>query len=389
MEQLALKYRPRRFADLVGQAPVQVMLSRMVAAGKVPPAILLDGPRGTGKTSTLRILAAALNCEASDREELKGEPCGVCASCKAVFDGSSLDLREIDAASHGLVEDIRQLRQDVLYATGGRYRVVGLDEAHNISRAGFNALLTVLEEPPPGTVFVLLTTEPGKILETVASRLMPFTFRRVTRDEITNRLIHINILESLGVDPELLVVLAERAQGGLRDAVVALDQCTRAGLVTLPAWTTVMGETDPGPRLLQAIRRGPGEAFSTLADILTATGDPAAIAHILTATLRDLCMLRAGGTVTATGSALQARQELAEDIGAGETVAAMVTLWNLKTRYRFGDDPRADLELAVAALADRLAPKAPTQTEAPERRLTLAELAAMGSSAVSGAGSGR
>ncbi len=376
MENLALAHRPRTFDDLCGQKVVSVLLRRMVETKKVPHALLFDGPRGTGKTTTLRILAAALNCAAPPG------PCGHCVSCKTVFDGTSPNLREIDAASHGLVDDIRRLRQDLLYAVTDGWRVIGLDEAHSISTAGFNALLKVLEEPPPNTIFVLLTTEPGRILDTVADRCMSFTFRRITVADIIERLTHITQAENIEVDAELLALIADAADGGMRNAIMHLDLVTRVGITTAEQYREHLGDNDPGPALLDAIRTGnPATAHAGTTAALTAGTDPGALTDALIAVLRDICILRAGGTLTIQGRPATARTDLARHIDGPTAFGALKILWDLKTRVRTGDNPRTGLDLAVALLtqvfAQNAGSPAPATTEQPAaRKLTLAEMSA-------------
>lgn len=375
MEQLALQYRPTSFDDLVGQKAVNVILRTMVAADKVPTALLFAGCHGTGKTTTARILAAALNCDTPPG------PCGVCVSCKSVNDGTSLDLVEIDAASNGLVDDIRALRQQVLYGVGGRYRVVVLDEAHSMSQAAFNALLKTLEEPPPATVFILATTEPARLLDTVVSRCMPFTFKRIGVADITARLAHICEREQLIVEPALLAHIAERSRGSMRDAIMLLDQLTRADITTLSAYTDLTGDTDPAPALLRAITRGdiPG-SYRTLTEIMTRTGDPHAITNALIETLRDLLVLRSGGDITAQGDALATRRQLADSVQTSALFAALATLWDLKTKIRADDNPRAFLDLAIIMISAKFTPhETPPPVSAPARKLTLADMAKAGS----------
>src|SRR6187397_78319 len=269
---MALKYRPRTFDDLVGQVSVQVILREMVKRDAVPSALLFDGVRGSGKTTSARILAASLNCEADSR------PCGVCPSCKSIFDGSSLDVQEIDAASNGLVSDIRALVEQVLYSTGGRYRVVLLDECHSMSREAMNALLKTLEEPPPSTVFVLLTTEPSKILDTIVSRCMKFTFRRISVADIVGRLEWICAQEDLAVEPALIRAIAERADGGMRDAVMTLDQVVRVQVSTADRFDELFGESDFAPALVTAMAAGDKpRAFELLDAQLITTGDANAV----------------------------------------------------------------------------------------------------------------
>jgi len=377
VEQLALKYRPTGFDDLVGQRAVNYPLRAMVEQDKVPTALLFKGSRGTGKTTTARILAAALNCEQ------RPGPCGQCVSCKAVFDGTSLDLVEIDAASNGLVDDIRALRQHVLYGVGGQYRVVVLDEAHSMSQAAFNALLKTLEEPPPGTVFILATTEPGRIMPTVRDRCMPFTFTRIGIADMTARLAHICQAECQGdVEPALLHALAEHADGSMRDAIMVLDQLLRIGITTLAGYHDLIGDADHGPALLDPITRGDiAAAYTTLDAILTRTGDPNAVATALAGTLRDLQVLRAGGQLAMQGEALAARTALAERLDPPAIFAAQTVLWDLRTKIRPGDDPRSSLDLAVAMIMSKLVRPAATAASsaapAAARKLTLADMAAL------------
>lgn len=371
-EQLALAYRPRTFDDLVGQPQVQVILRQMVTTDTVPRALLFDGPRGTGKTTTLRILAAALNCDTGP------EPCGHCPSCKAVFDGTSLDLMEIDAASHGLVDDIRALRQQVLYSVGGRYRVVGLDEAHSMSTAAFNALLKVLEEPPPGTVFVLLTTEPGRIPDTVYSRSIPFTFRRISTADIAGRLHHIATTEQLQVEPELLTLLANRADGGMRDAIMALDQAVRGGITTAARYAELMGVTDYGPGLLAAIAAGNhAAAYTAIDEVISRTGEPATVVATLVDVLADLFRLHSGGTLTCQADALAARQKLAAQLGVARTLNAARLLWDYQTKLRPGPDTRSALSLLVPLLAAAFGHTPAPEPQPVRKPLSLADLAAM------------
>jgi DNA polymerase-3 subunit gamma/tau len=323
----------------------------MVRRSAVPHALLFDGTRGTGKTTTARILAAALNCDSDDA------PCGHCPSCKATFDGSSMDVIEIDAASNGLVDDIRSLRQQVLYASSGRYRIVILDEAHSMSTAAFNALLKTLEEPPEQTVFILCTTEPSKILDTVASRCMGFTFRRLTVADIAARLRQVTTAEQYTCDDDLLLLLAQRADGAMRDALMLLDQVSRVEMRTAEQYQRLIGYIDVAPALLTALSTGDlPAAFATLDTALTRVADPNTLTNNLTSALRDVLVLRCGGDLAATGTALQARQNLALSLDSPVVVSALKVLWQLKTQVRV-DDARAGLELALVMLSEVLTPK--------------------------------
>lgn len=375
MEALALRYRPTVFADLVGQKPVQVILRQMVAANRVPTGLLFDGAPGTGKTTTARILAAALNCETPPG------PCGVCPSCKAVAAGTSLDVVEIDAASNGLVDDIRALRNQVMYCVGGRCRVVILDEAHSMSGAAFDALLKTLEEPPPDTVFVLLTTEPARLPDTVVNRCMGFTFRRIGIVDIAARLRHICQAEAMTVEDGLLTVLAERADGSMRNAIMALDQMYRAGITTLAGYTDVMGDGDDALRLALCLAAGDTVgAYAVADDALSRTGDPTSIINSLVGVYKDVLIIGVGAPCHRQGPALAARTQLASQLDPTTVVAAMRVLWDLKTRLCASDDARVGIDLAVTLIGEahtRQRPAAPAPAAPPARPLTLAQMAQM------------
>src|SRR3989441_3892731 len=224
---LARKYRPKQFADLIVQDHVAAALRGAVAQGRVAHGYLFAGPRGVGKTTAARILAMALNCE---QRSPAGEPCGVCDSCSRIWTGAAnLDVVELDAASNRGVDDARDLRERAMYAasteTGSKVYIV--DEAHMLTREAWNALLKILEEPPPRVVFVFATTEPLKIAQTAApilSRLQRFDFRRIGPHAIVERLQQVCATEKIAADEDALRLIARSADGGMRDALSLLDQ---------------------------------------------------------------------------------------------------------------------------------------------------------------------
>ena len=220
-EVLARKWRPQVFADVVGQNHVTQTLHNAIKSDRLAHAYLFVGPRGTGKTTTARILAKALNCQ-----NRKGsEPCNVCDSCKEIMKGSSLDVIEIDGASNRGIDAVQELRDNVRYAPiRGPFKIYIIDEVHMLTREAFNAILKTLEEPPPHVKFFFATTEPQKVLTTILSRCQRFDLRRISIADITAQLQKISKAEGIKISADALLAIARGAEGGLRDAESALDQ---------------------------------------------------------------------------------------------------------------------------------------------------------------------
>ncbi len=222
-EVLYRKWRPPRFSDIVGQGPITQTLTQAVAHDRTAHAYLFCGPRGTGKTSTARVLAKSLNC--TMRPPSVGDPCGACDNCRAIDNGSFIDLIEVDAASNRGIDEIRDLREKVRFApTVGRNKVYIIDEAHALTNDAFNAFLKTLEEPPPHSVFVLATTEPERLPPTIVSRCQRFDFHRIAMQDMTDRLAGIAQEEGAEVSPEVLRLIGRASGGSLRDGTNLLDQ---------------------------------------------------------------------------------------------------------------------------------------------------------------------
>ena len=348
---LYLKYRSQKFGELVGQDAIAQTLKNAVGQSRVAHAYLFSGVRGTGKTSTARILAKAINCL-----NLQGaEPCGVCANCVEIGTGAAVDLIEIDAASNRGIDEIRDLRERVKYLPAVlKIKVYIIDEAHMLTTEAFNALLKTLEEPPAHVVFVLATTEPHKIPLTVASRCQRFDFRRIETGAIAARLALIVDQESVRVDPASLALLARLARGSMRDGITLLDQLTSQGGEELTVQKTheLLGLADPDTlvRLLGYITEG--DAVKTLGQLQTfydAGGDVRQLVRGLLGAIREAALLSVGfqdqeGFGGAPSASL-------EKIGRGAGRNALLNLWKglmeMEPELRKGADARLLLEVTL------------------------------------------
>jgi DNA polymerase III subunit gamma/tau len=260
---LARKWRPKRFAEMVGQEHVLRALGNALDSGKVHHAFLFTGTRGVGKTTIARILAKSLNCETAG---VSSNPCGVCGACREIDEGRFVDLIEVDAASRTKVDDTRELLDNVQYAPSrGRYKVYLIDEVHMLSTHSFNALLKTLEEPPPHVKFLLATTDPQKLPVTVLSRCLQFSLKRLPAVLIGERLKFIAAAENLQFDPAAVALLARAAEGSMRDALSLLDQLIAFGGGSLDEANAraMLGTIDRGHvgRLIDALSRADGAAL--------------------------------------------------------------------------------------------------------------------------------
>ncbi len=290
------RYRPATFGQVVGQDHVTSALAQALRSGRLHHAYLFSGPRGCGKTSSARILAASLNCVNGPTPE----PCGVCDQCVAIRTGSSMDVIEIDAASHGLVDDARDLRERAFFApASARFKVYVVDEAHMVTAAAFNALLKVVEEPPPFLKFVFATTEPDKVLPTIRSRTHHYAFRLVPPAVLRDHLARVSEAEGVTVDPEVLPLVVRAGAGSVRDAMSVLDQLLAgAGPEGLryDRAVALLGVTDTVllDEVADALGARDGAALFTVVDKVVSSGhDPRRFATDLLERLRDLILFNA------------------------------------------------------------------------------------------------
>jgi DNA polymerase-3 subunit gamma/tau len=306
------KWRPLHWEQVIGQPHVVQTLRNAITAERVAHAYLFAGPRGTGKTTTARLLAKAVNCLSP---ELAGRPCNECAHCKAVNQGRFLDLIEIDAASNTSVDDVRDLRDKINFSPNqGRYKVYIIDEVHMLSTAAFNALLKTLEEPPPHAIFILATTEVHKIPATVLSRCQRHEFRRIPVNEIVANLKVMAADEKIQIDEDALVLVARQATGALRDAISLLDQLASAGKrITLVMAQDVLG-TATSQSVLAVVEallaRQPGAGLDAIHAALDAGSDPRQFARQLVDYLRSLLLVAAGNAAQVDATA-EMRAQLA------------------------------------------------------------------------------
>lgn len=356
-EPLHHKYRPKSFAQLVGQEAIATTLTNAIRSAKIAPAYLFTGPRGTGKTSSARILAKSLNCLKSDKPT--PEPCGICDTCQGITKGYSLDVIEIDAASNTGVDNIRELIEKAQFApVQCRYKVYVIDECHMLSTAAFNALLKTLEEPPKHVVFVLATTDPQRVLPTIISRCQRFDFRRIQLDSMVKHLTNIAHQENIQISPDAITLVAQLSQGGLRDAESLLDQLALIlGEVTPDqVWDLVgsVGERDL-LGLLEAIAQDNAEiVLDTTRKILDRGREPLIILQNLASFYRDLLIAKTAPNrqdlVTCTQQTWSELVSFAQRLDTSAILLGQQHLRTAEVQLKNTTQPRLWLEVTLLGL---------------------------------------
>lgn len=350
------KYRPKTFSEVSGQPQVTVTLRNELKANRIAHAYLFTGSRGTGKTSCAKILSKAVNC--TDLQD--GDPCGKCAACRGLEEGSILDVVEIDAASNNGVDDIRMLREEANFTPAGvKYRVYIIDEVHMLSQGAFNALLKTLEEPPPHVVFILATTEVHKLPATILSRCQRFDFHRISPQSIADRLEYICSEENAEIERSAAMLIASIADGGMRDAVSLLDQCM--GRNNHIDEQTVRDTAGLANReylfqIIEAImQKASAEALGIIDKLHADSKDMARLCNELCSQLRAMMLIKtvkdARPYVVMTEDEFARTTEQAMATSLDEILSAIELLQKAYERMMRGVDRRIELEMTVVKLS--------------------------------------
>ena len=355
-EALYHKYRPQIFEDVVGQEHIERTIKNAIEQDKVSHAYLFTGPRGTGKTTTARLLAKALLCECGPTPE----PDGTCDDCVMIANGEHPDVYELDAASRTGVENVREeIIGRVQFApTRGRYKIYIIDEVHMLSTAAFNALLKTLEEPPSHVVFILATTDPQKVPETIHSRCQRFDFRRISAESIVSRLGAICVSEDVEFEGEALDLIAHRAEGGMRNALTSLEQLIAfgEGKVTMEVAERLLGSIDTNDlaEIVRAIgTRDVASCFRWTAEYVETGADLAQFVRDLAEHMRNMYVLSLAGADVALEVSETVRRELASELplfGPDRLARLLGVLGDLSAELKTSTNPRLSFEIALTRM---------------------------------------
>ena len=350
------KYRPQTFDDVSGQMAVTQTLKNQLMTGKMSHAYLFNGSRGTGKTTCAKILAKAVNCLNPDN----GNPCNCCSACKAIDDGTCMDVLEIDAASNNGVDNIRDLRDDAIYTPSQvKKRVYIIDEVHMLSLSAFNALLKIVEEPPEHLLFILATTELHKVPATILSRCQRFSFRRISQEDIAARLQYVAYQENIDLDESAARVIDRLADCGMRDGLSLLDQCASATVGELTADSVyaclgIAGERRCGEMLSYIAAHNSKGALTLFNQLYTEGKDLGAMLDELACLIRDILVLKtapnAGITMLSGVASDQEVTELARQLSSGELVRMMNLIQQTLSDFVRSASRRMDAELCIVEL---------------------------------------
>ena len=370
------KYRPQTFDDVSGQMAVTQTLKTQIVSGRMSHAYLFTGSRGTGKTSCAKILAKAVNCLNPDN----GNPCNMCAACRAIDSGSCMDVLEIDAASNNGVDNVRDLRDDAVYTPSQvKMRVYIIDEVHMLSISAFNALLKIIEEPPEHLLFILATTELHKVPATILSRCQRFSFRRISQEDIAARLQYVAYQENIDLDDSAARVLARLADGGMRDGLSLLDQCASATTGELTAEGVyaclgIAGEQKCGELLGYVAAHDTKRALELFNRLYTEGKDLSALLDELACLTRDLLVMKTAGktgiTMLSGVASDQEVLELTRALSAGELVRIMNLIQNTLAGFTRNASRRMDAELCILEMCQ---PELSLDAKALNARLTRLE----------------
>ena len=350
------KWRPQTFDQVVGQQHITETLKNQVKTGRLSHAYIFIGTRGTGKTTCARILAKAVNCE----NPVDGNPCGVCRACRGIAEGSVLDVVELDAASNNSVDNVRALREEAIFSPASvKKRVYIIDEVHMLSTAAFNALLKILEEPPEHLMFILATTELQKVPATILSRCQRHSFKRIDAPSIAAYLETIAAQEDFSLTHEAAELIARLADGGVRDALSLLDQCSASERIDLDAVYNAMGlagNRRTAALLDQILEHQTQKVLKEFNAMWMDGKDPAALLTELAGLLRDILMMkvapRGGQSLISGAYDNTVLAGLAERVTQEELLFAMQTLQNTQSAMRDSANPKTAAELCLVSLCD-------------------------------------